>query len=108
VSGLGSGSLRPCGSVHQTGDAQMRPSGTEPGDFVEFDFDLIEAERRQRLRDALNQARPTLERETGVQLQLSNDGNDLVLTADGNIRFRASLAPDGRVIVTDLGSGDLL
>ena len=86
----------------------MTPSGTEPGDFVEFDFDLIEAERRQRLRDALNRARPMLERETGVQLQLSKDGNDLVLTAEGEIRFQASLAPDGRVIVTDLESGNLL
>ncbi|MDE0873778.1 MAG: hypothetical protein OSA88_07870 [Acidimicrobiales bacterium] len=86
----------------------MSPSGTEPGDFVEFDMDLIEADRRQRLRDALNRARPILERETGVQLQLANDGNDLVLTTDGKIRFRASLAPDGRAIVTDLGSGDLL
>ena len=86
----------------------MRPSGTEPGDFVEFDMDLIEADRRQRLRDALNHALPMLERETGVQLQLANDGNDLVLTAEGNIRFRASLAPDGRVVVTDLDSGDLL
>ena len=86
----------------------MRPSGTEPGDFVEFDMDLIEADRRQRLRDALNHALPMLERETGVQLQLANDGNDLVLTADGSIRFRASLAPDGRVVVTDLDSGDLL
>ena len=86
----------------------MRPSGTEPGDFVEFDMDLIEADRRQRLRDALNHALPILERETGVQLQLANDGNDLVLTTDGNIRFRASLAPDGRVVVTDLDSGDLL
>ena len=86
----------------------MRPSGTEPGDFVEFDMDLFEADRRQRLRDALNHALPMLERETGVQLQLANDGNDLVLTADGSIRFRASLAPDGRVVVTDLDSGDLL
>ena len=86
----------------------MSPSVTEPGDFVEFDIDLIEADRRQRLRDALNRARPILERETGVQLQLANDGNDLVLTTDGKIRGRASLAPDGRAIVTDLGSGDLL
>ena len=70
----------------------MSPSGTEPGDFVEFDMDLIEADRRQRLRDALHRARPILERETGVQLQLANDGNDLVLTSDGKIRFRASLA----------------
>ncbi len=31
----------------------MRPSGTEPGDFVEFDYDLIEAERRQRIREVL-------------------------------------------------------
>ena len=82
----------------------MRPSGTEPGDFVEFDYDLVEAERRQQIRDVLSQVRPALEKEIGVELKIVNDGNDLVLTADGEIRFRAALAPDGRVVVTDLKS----
>lgn len=83
----------------------MRPSGTEPGDFVEFDYDLIEAERRQRIREVLHHVRADLEKEIGSPLEVSNDGNDLVLVADGEIRFRAALAPDGRVIVTDMRSG---
>ena len=83
----------------------MRPSGTEPGDFVEFDYDLIEAERRQRIREVLHRVRPDLEHEIGSALEVSNDGNDLVLVAGGEIRFRAALAPDGRVIVTDMRSG---
>ena len=82
----------------------MRPSGTEPGDFVEFDYALIEAERRQRIREILHRVRPDLEQEIGSALEVSNDGNDLVLVADGEIRFRAALAPDGRVIVTDMRS----
>ena len=86
----------------------MRPSGTEPGDFVEFDYDLVEAERRQQIRDVLTQVRPALEKEIGVELKIINDGNDLVLTADGEIRFRAALAPDGRVVVTDLKSSHRL
>ncbi len=86
----------------------MRPSGTEPGDFVEFDYDLVEAERRQQIRDVLSQVRPALEKEIGVELKIVNDGNDLVLTADGEIRFRAALAPDGRVVVTDLKSSHRL
>jgi hypothetical protein len=86
----------------------MRPSGTEPGDFVEFDYDLVEAERRQQIRDVLSQVRPALEKEIGVELKIVNDGNDLVLTADGEIRFRAALTPDGRVVVTDLKSSHRL
>ena len=83
----------------------MRPSGTEPGDFVEFDYDLVEAERRQRIREVLHRVRPELEQEIGAALQVSNDGNDLVLVSEGKIRFRAALAPNGRVIVTDIQSG---
>ncbi len=86
----------------------MRPSGTEPGDFVEFDYDLVEAERRQHIRDVLNHVRPTLEKETGVKLEITNDGNDLVLSVDGEIRFRAALTPDGRVEITDLKSSNRL
>ena len=68
----------------------MRPSGTEPGDFVEFDYDLIEAERRQRIREVLHHVRADLEKEIGSPLEVSNDGNDLVLVADGEIRFPGS------------------
>ena len=86
----------------------MRPSGTEPGDFVEFDYDLVEAERRQHIRDVLTHVRPTLEKETGVELEITNDGNDLALSADGELRFRAALAPDGRVVITDLKASNRL
>ena len=72
----------------------MSPSGTEPGDFVEFDYDLIQAERRQHIRDVLNEVRPKLEKETGVKLKITNDGNDLVLSSDDQVRFRAALSPD--------------
>ena len=77
----------------------MRPSGTEPGDFVEFDYDLIEAERRQRIREVLHHVRADLEKEIGSPLEVSNDGNDLVLVADGEIRFLAALAPDGLSLI---------
>jgi len=86
----------------------MRPSGTEPGDFVEFDYDLVQAERRQHIRDVLNEVRPKLEKETGVKLEITNDGNDLVLSADGEVRFRAALSSDGRLVITDLKSTNRL
>jgi len=68
----------------------------------------MEAERRQRIREVLHRVRPALEQEIGTELEISNDGNDLVLVSNGEIRFRAALAPNGRVIVTDLRSGDHL
>ena len=86
----------------------MRPSGTEPGDFVEFDYDLVQAERRQHIRDVLNEVRPKLEKETGVKLEITSDGNDLVLSADGEVRFRAALSSDGRLVITDLKSTNRL
>lgn len=79
----------------------MRPTGTEPGDFVEFDLDLIEADRRQRVRAALEQARPLLEAELAVELTVDNLGNDLVLSDRDGVRFTASIGPDGRLMVTD-------
>ena len=86
----------------------MRPSGTEPGDFVEFDYDLIEAERRQRIRDVLLKVRSDLEKEIGSELQISNDGNEVGLMADGQIRFRSAVAADGRLVVTDIKKTDRL
>jgi hypothetical protein len=86
----------------------MRPTGTEPGDFVEFDLDLIEADRRQRLRTALEQARPHLEAELAIELTVDNVGNDLVLSDQDGPRFTASIGPDGRLMVTDQRSSRLL
>lgn len=86
----------------------MRPSGTEPGDFIEFDMDLIEADRRQRLRNALEAVRPALEDEIGVGLQVDNVGNQLVLADGSGTRFTATIGPNGRVIVTDQRANDVL
>ena len=86
----------------------MRPTGTEPGDFVEFDLDMIEADRRQRLRTALQAAKAELESELDVELTLSNQGNELVLTDDDGTRFTGSIGPDGRLVITDHRSNNVL
>lgn len=80
----------------------MRPSGTEPGDFVELDIDMIEADRRQRLRFELERVRKSLEGEIETTLHIDNDGNDLVLCDDeGVVRYRPTMNRDGRLIVTN-------
>ncbi len=86
----------------------MRPTGTEPGDFVEFDLDMIEADRRQRLRTALQVAKAELESELDVELTLSNQGNELVLTDDDGTRFTGSIGPDGRLVITDHRANNVL
>lgn len=86
----------------------MRASGTEPGDFVEFDMDLIEADRRQRLRTALEAARPELELELGLTLRVDNDGSQLVLADADGVRFTATVGPSGRLILTDQRATDVL
>lgn len=86
----------------------MTRSGTEPGDFVEFDMDLLEAQRRALVRSALEAARPGLEAETGVSLRLASEGNNLVLADERGTRFRATLSGSGRVTLTDLRPTDRL
>ncbi len=83
-------------------------SSTEPGDFVEFDMDLLEAERRAGLRAALEGIKPMLENELGVELHITNDGNTLVLVDAGGVRFRATTSPAGRLMITDERPGELL
>lgn len=83
-------------------------TGTEPGDFIELDMDLVEADRRQRLRDALRRVLGPLSDEIGVDLRIDNDGNDLVLSDAEGVRFRASIAVDGRLVVTDQRRSELL
>ena len=86
----------------------MPATGTEPGDFIDLDLDMIEADRQTRIRVALESARAHLEAEIDASLRLENDGNDLVLSDANGVRYRATFAPDGRLIVTDQRSSDLL
>lgn len=83
-------------------------TGTEPGDFVEFDLDLIEAERRRRLRQALEAARPHLEREIKTDLRVDTDTGPLVLSDAKGPRFAGTIAPDGRLMITDLRGYEVL
>lgn len=86
----------------------MRPTGTEPGDFVEFDLDLIEADRRQRIRSALDNVRGRLEAELQTSLSVDNVGNDLVLSDRDGVRFSATIGANGRLVVTDNRGNELL
>lgn len=86
----------------------MRPSGTEPGDFVEYDMDLYEAQRRSRMRAALEASRADLSRELGIELQVASEGSVLVLADADGVRYRASLNRDGRLVLTAARGASLL
>ncbi|WP_419863327.1 hypothetical protein [Candidatus Poriferisodalis sp.] len=86
----------------------MRPSGTEPGDFVEYDMDLYEAQRRSAMRAALEASRAELSAELGVELRVASDGNELVLVDAEGVRYRASLNPRGRLVLTAARKASLL
>lgn len=86
----------------------MRPSGTEPGDFVEYDMDLYEAQRRSRMRAALEESRVELSRELGIELQVASEGNNLVLADADGVRYRASLNHQGRLVLTAVRGASLL
>ena len=79
----------------------MRAIGTEPGDFVEIDLDLIEADRRQKIRDLLEGIIPALQNELNCELSLGTDGAELVLVDNNSIRFRATFNFKGRLVLTD-------
>ena len=70
----------------------MRAIGTEPGDFVEFDLDLIEADRHQKIHDLLQKIIPALQDELNCQLSLAaqrragqHGGRALDPAADGRV-----------------------
>ncbi len=86
----------------------MRPSGTEPGDFVEYDMDLLEAQRRTRMRAALEASRAALSEELGIELLIANEGNELVLADADGIRYRATMNPQGRLVLTAVRDVSLL
>ena len=86
----------------------MRPSGTEPGDFVEYDMDLLETQRRTRMRAALEASRAALSEELGIELLIANEGNELVLADADGIRYRATMNPQGRLVLTAVRDVSLL
>ena len=86
----------------------MRAIGTEPGDFVEFDLDLIEADRRQKIRDLLEGIIPALQNELNCELSIGNDVVELVLVDNNSIRFRATFNFKGRLVLTDQRPTELL
>lgn len=86
----------------------MRPTGTEPGDFVEYDMDLYEAQRRSRMRAALEASRVELSSELGIELQVASEGNELVLADADGVRYRASLNHEGRLVLTAVRGASLL
>ena len=86
----------------------MRPTGTEPGDFVEYDMDLYEAQRRSAMRAALEASRAELSAELGVELRVGSEGNELVLVDAHGARYRASLNPRGRLVLTAVRGASLL
>ena len=79
----------------------MRAIGTEPGDFVEFDLDSIEADRHQKIHDLLQEVIPSLQDELNCQLFIATDGLELVLMDNHSIRFRATFNFKGRLVLTD-------
>ena len=86
----------------------MRPSGTEPGDFVEYDMDLLEAQRRTRMRVALEASRIELSEELGTELHVASEGNELVLADADGIRYRATMNSRGRLVLTAVRGASLL
>ncbi|WP_419551375.1 hypothetical protein [Candidatus Poriferisodalis sp.] len=86
----------------------MRPSGTEPGDFVEYDMDLYEAQRRSAMRAALEASRAELSAELGIELQVASEGNELVLVDSEGVRYRATLNHHGRLVLTAARGASLL
>lgn len=71
-------------------------------------MDLYEAQRRSRMRAALEASRVELSRELGIELQVASEGNNLVLADSEGVRYRASLNHDGRLVLTAARGASLL
>ncbi len=101
------------GSVSATATAEgvrhhVTSTGTEPGDFVEFDLDAIESERQRQLGVQLIRAARVLSEECGSELHVATVDGLQVLTDDSGVRYRADITRHGRLEVTAVPSGDLL
>ncbi len=86
----------------------MTSSGTQPGDFVEFDLAAIEAERQRQIAAFLRRAAETLSAESGTRLVPSEVDGHQVLVDDSGVRYRADITRHGRLEVTAVLPGDLL
>lgn len=87
----------------------MSGYGTEPGDFVEFDLVAIEAERQRQIAAFLGRAAKRLSAERGASLVPAVvEGEQVLVDEDGEVRYRAEIARDGRLEVTVVLHGDLL
>lgn len=71
-------------------------------------MDLYEAQRRSAMRAALEASRAELSAELGVDLQVASEGNELVLVDAEGVRYRASLNPRGRLVLTAVRKASLL
>ena len=71
-------------------------------------MDLYEAQRRSAVRTALEASRAEMSAELGVELRVASDGNDLVLADAEGVRYRASLNPRGRLVLTAARAASLL
>lgn len=86
----------------------MIASGTEPGDFVEFDLEAIEAERQRQMAVFVAKAARRLSEESGSELVPAViDGRQVLVDGD-EVRYRAEITRDGRLEVTAVLPGDLL
>ncbi len=71
-------------------------------------MDLYEAQRRSAMRTALEASRAELSAELGVELRVGSEGNELVLVDAQGVRYRASLNPRGRLVLTAVRGASLL
>ena len=86
----------------------MNATGTEPGDFVEFDLEAIEAERQRQMGVHLIRAARVLSEESGSELRVATIDGLQVLADDSGVRYRADVTRHGRLEVTAVLPGELL
>ena len=86
----------------------MNSTGTEPGDFVEFDLEAIEAERQRQMGVHLIRAARVLSEQSGSELRVAMIDGVQVLIDESGVRYRADVTRQGRLEVTAVLPGDLL
>ncbi len=77
--------------------------GTGGEDWVELDVDQVEFEGSASLRDALSDNYDEITKTVGasIEARFIDDGLALLI-ADGEVRYRAGLNRDGRLVLTSI------
>jgi hypothetical protein len=88
--------------------ASVAASGTEPGDFVEFDLEAIEDQRQRQIGVSLVRAARLLSEESGKELRVAMIDGEQVLADESGVRYRADVTRSGRLEVTAVLTEDLL